>query len=160
MAYDVSLDNTKDVAGAREEMFDFIQRNPNYNIIYFDGWDGLGATAVLRSIPQALLSMKSPPPGLCFDRIIYIDCSTWKSKRVMQRKIAHELKLDRKTMAMFEERDEEDDFNGVDHGSRDVIVEVSAMINQTLIQTRFMLILLNGSTDEVAPSEFGFPEYQ
>ncbi|KAJ1266858.1 hypothetical protein BS78_07G011500 [Paspalum vaginatum] len=104
--------------------------------------------------------MKSPPPGLCFGRIIYIDCSTWESKRGMQRKIAHELKLDRMTMAMFEEQDEEDDFNGVDHGSRDVIREVSAMINQTLIQTRFMLILLNGSTDEVAPSEFGIPEYQ
>ncbi|KAJ1255640.1 hypothetical protein BS78_K176800 [Paspalum vaginatum] len=149
----------RDVAGAREEIFYLIQRNPNYNTIYFDGWDGLGATAVLRSIPQALLSMKSPPPGLCFGRIIYIDCSTWKSKRGMQRKIAHELKLDRKTMAMFEERDEEDDFNGVDHGSRDVIREVSAMILQTLIQTRFMLILLNGSKDEVAPSEFGIPEY-
>ncbi|KAJ1255647.1 hypothetical protein BS78_K177200, partial [Paspalum vaginatum] len=148
-----------DVAGARDEIFNLIQRNPNCNTIYFDGWSGLGATAVLRSIPQALLSMKSPPPGLCFGRIIYIDCSTWKSKRVMQRKIAHELKLDRKTMAMFDDRDE-DDFNGVDHGSRDVIREASAMINQTLIQTRFLLILLNGSTDEFAPSEFGIPEYQ
>ncbi|KAJ1266857.1 hypothetical protein BS78_07G011400 [Paspalum vaginatum] len=103
--------------------------------------------------------MKSPPPGLCFGRIIYIDCSTWKSKRVMQRKIAHELKLGRKTMALFEEQDEEDDINGVDHGSRDLIREVSSMINQTVIQTRFMMILINGSSDEVSPSEFGIPEY-
>ncbi|WVZ95491.1 hypothetical protein U9M48_041247, partial [Paspalum notatum var. saurae] len=151
--------DARDVAGAREKILNTIQRNPNYINICFDGWNSLGATAVLRSIPQALISMKSPPPGLCFGRIIYIDCSTWKSKRVMQRTIAHELKLDRKTMSMFEERDEEDDFNGVDHGSRDVIREVTAMINRALIQTRFMLILLNGSTDEVTPSEFGIPEY-
>jgi hypothetical protein len=103
--------------------------------------------------------MKSPPPKLCFGRIIYIDCSRWESKRAMQRKIAQELKLDQKTMPMFEEQDKEDDFNGVDHGSRDVIREVSVMINQTLRESRFMMVFINGSTDEVALTEFGILEY-
>ncbi|XP_066353783.1 uncharacterized protein [Miscanthus floridulus] len=149
-----------DVVDAREKILNYIQRaSLKNNIIYFDGWRGFGATAVLRSIAQAIPSMKSPPPKLCFGRTIYIDCSWWESKRVMQRKIAEELRLDRKTMAMIEEQDEEDDFNGVDHGSRDVIREVSAMIDQTLRENRFMMIFINGSADEIALSEIGIPEY-
>ncbi|CAD6266315.1 unnamed protein product [Miscanthus lutarioriparius] len=148
-----------DVVDAREKILNLIQGNLKNNIIYFDGWNGFGATAVLRSIAQAIPSMKSPPPKLCFGRTIYIDCSRWESKRVMQRKIAEQLKLDRKTMAMFEEQDEEDDFNGVDHGSRDVIRQVSAMIDQTLRESRFMMIFINGSTDEVSLTEFGILEY-
>ncbi|CAL5008996.1 unnamed protein product [Urochloa decumbens] len=149
----------KDVVGAREEIFNIIQRNPNNNIIYFDGWNGFGAIAVLRSIARTLPSVKAPPPELSFGRTFLIDCSTWQSKRVMQRKIVEELKLDRKAMAMIDEQDEEDDFNGVDYGSRDVIREVSAMIFQTLTESRFMMVFLNGSTDEVDLSEFGIPEY-
>jgi hypothetical protein len=103
--------------------------------------------------------MQSPPPKICFGRIIYIDCSRWESKTVMQRKIAEELRLDRKTMAMFEEKDEEDDFSGVDHASRDVVREVSVVIDQTLRESRFMMIFINGSTDEVSLSEFGILEY-
>ena len=78
---------------------------------------------------------------------------------MMQRKIAEELRLDRKTMAMIEEQDQEDDFNGVDHCSRDVIREVSAMIDQTLRENRFMMIFINGSADEIALTEIGIPEY-
>ncbi|CAL5008999.1 unnamed protein product [Urochloa decumbens] len=76
----------------------------------------------------------------------------------MQRKIAEELN-DRKAMAKIDELDDEDDFKGVDCGSRDVIREVSAMIFQTLTESRFMMVFLNGSTDEVDLSEFGIPEY-
>jgi len=47
----------------------------------------------------------------------------------MQRKIAEELKLGPETvMATFDKQDEEDDFNGVDLGSRDVIPSVSQVI--------------------------------
>ncbi|CAD6266309.1 unnamed protein product [Miscanthus lutarioriparius] len=151
--------DARDVVAAREEILNLIQGNLKNNIIYFDGWRGFGATAVLRSIAQAIPSMKSPPPKLCFGRTIYIDCSRWESKRVMQRKIAEELKLDRKTIAMFAKQDEEDDFNGVDHGSRDVIRQVSEIIAQTLRESRFMMIFINGSADEVSLTEFGIVEY-
>ncbi|CAL5004498.1 unnamed protein product [Urochloa decumbens] len=77
----------------------------------------------------------------------------------MQRKIAEELKLDRKAMAMIDEQDEEDDFNGVDYGSRDVVRQVSTMIVQTLTESRFMMLFLNGSNAEVDLSEFGIPGY-
>ncbi|WVZ95459.1 hypothetical protein U9M48_041222 [Paspalum notatum var. saurae] len=73
----------------------------------------------------------------------------------MQRKIAGQLKLDQKTTDMFEERDGEDDFNGVDHGSRDVIWEVSERIDQTLRESRCMVVFLNGSYDEIDLREFG-----
>jgi hypothetical protein len=103
--------------------------------------------------------MKDPPPELCFGRIIYIDCSTWESQRMMQRKISDELKLDQKTMDMFQEQDEEDDFNGVDHASRDVIPSVAAVIDKTLRESTFMMILINGSDDELELRRFGIPEY-
>jgi hypothetical protein len=103
--------------------------------------------------------MKDPPPKLCFSRTIYIDCSRWTSKRMMQRKIADELKLDRKTMAMFDEQDEEDDFTGVDHGSRDAIRSVTSVIDSTLRESRFMMIFINGSDDELDLSRLGVPQY-
>ncbi|XP_039818591.1 uncharacterized protein LOC120681122 [Panicum virgatum] len=79
----------------------------------------------------------------------------------MQRKIAEELKLDPETvMATFDKQDEEDDFNGVDLGSRDVIPSVSQVIAKPLINRKFMMVFLNGSDDEVDVRSFGIsPEY-
>ncbi|RLN03233.1 hypothetical protein C2845_PM13G00920 [Panicum miliaceum] len=108
---------------------------------------------------RVLPSMKDPPPGRRFGRIIYLDCSIWESKRAMQRKLAEELKLDRRTMAMFEEQDEEDDFYEVDRASRDMIRNVAAVIDQTLRGSRFMVIFINGSDDEIILSPFGISEY-
>uniref|UniRef100_A0A0E0ENA3 NB-ARC domain-containing protein n=1 Tax=Oryza meridionalis TaxID=40149 RepID=A0A0E0ENA3_9ORYZ len=153
----------RDVGAAREEILNLIQRNININrtmtIIYWDGWDGFGRTGVLRSIADVLPSMKPYPPELRFDRTIYIDCSRWKNKRVMQRKIAEELKLDNETMALFDKQDEEDDFNGVDLRSRDAILNVSAAISRILSQSRFLMIFLNGSDDEIPLSTFGIADY-
>ncbi|KAL6658764.1 hypothetical protein ACP70R_002804 [Stipagrostis hirtigluma subsp. patula] len=146
-----------DVNGAREEILKLVQRNIKDNIIYFDGWCGFGASAVLRSI--VLQSMKAPHSELCFTRAIYIDCSAWKSKRMMQRRIAEELKFDSKTMAMFEKQDEEDDFNRVDYGSRDLIRVVSAMIARTLMESKYMMVFLIGSDDEVTLNDFGVTEW-
>jgi hypothetical protein len=142
---------------AREEIFDLIRRNRDKRIIYFHGWDGFGAAPVLRSIAQELGSIKAKktPSELCFERIIYIDCSAWESRRVMQRKIAEELELDLGTMAMLDKQDEEDDFNGVDHGSRDLIRSVSEAIAQTLVYKKLMMLFLNGSDDEVDVNKFG-----
>ena len=61
----------------------------------------------------------------------------------MQRKIEEELKLGLETvMAMFDKQDEEDDFNGVDLGSRDVIPSVSQVIAQTLFNRKFVMVFL------------------
>jgi hypothetical protein len=58
-------------------------------------------------------------------------------------------------MAMFDKQDEEDDFNGLDHGSRDVILSVSQVILRTLIYAKFIVIFLNGSDDEIDMNRFG-----
>jgi hypothetical protein len=102
---------------------------------------------------QELRSIKASE--LCFDKVIYIDCSAWESTRQMQRKIAEELQLDLGTLAMFDKQDEEDDFNGVDRGSRDVILSVSQVILRTLFHTKLMMIFLNGSDDEIDINRFG-----
>nr|ASV63917.1 BPH6 [Oryza sativa]ASV63918.1 BPH6 [Oryza sativa] len=78
----------------------------------------------------------------------------------MQRKIAEELKLDSETMALFDKKDEDDDFRGPDQGSRDVITSVSATIYKTLMGSRFIIIFLNGSDDEMDMPRFGIPTFQ
>ncbi|KAM3345713.1 hypothetical protein ACQJBY_020297 [Aegilops geniculata] len=76
----------------------------------------------------------------------------------MQMVIANDLGLDRSVMAIFDKKDEEDDFNGVDQGSRDVIQSVAAVIFQTLASKRFMIIYINGTDDEVDITRFGIPQ--
>ncbi|KAF8762558.1 hypothetical protein HU200_009333 [Digitaria exilis] len=146
-----------DVNDARDAVLAYIGYKDSTTIIYIDGWGGFGAAPVLRSMAQKLRSMQAEktPPHLRFDTIIYLDCSAWESKREMQRKIAEELQLDPQTMAMFEKQDEEDDFDGVNLGSRDVIRGVSQVIAQTLVDKRFMMIFLNGSDDEIDVNNFG-----
>jgi hypothetical protein len=121
--------------------------------IYFDGWDGLAASAVLRAIAE------DPPPSLRnkFDRIIHIDCSRWKSRRALQRLIADELKLPQSVMVAFDREDDEDDYSGVDEGSRDEIGEVGRVIAGSLSQHRCLVVFHNGSADMVDLVDFGIP---
>ncbi|TVU37321.1 hypothetical protein EJB05_10630, partial [Eragrostis curvula] len=95
--------------------------------------------------------------GMDLERFRFLDCSLWESRRIMQRKIAEELKLDHTTMKVFDMKDEDDDFNGVDRSSRDVIQSVAALIDQTLRSSRFMMIFINGSDDEIDMTRFGIP---
>jgi hypothetical protein len=71
-----------DINTARQSIFHDMRRQSerHQKVIYFDGWRGFGAVPVLRSIVKELGSIKSKntPPELCFDRIIYIDCSVWE----------------------------------------------------------------------------------
>ncbi|XP_044949639.1 uncharacterized protein LOC123399287 [Hordeum vulgare subsp. vulgare] len=148
-----------DIDGAKEQILEYVTGRPEKKVIYFHGWDGFGASPVLRSIAQVLSSLKvDAPRELRFDRIIYVDCSRWKSRREMQRVIAEELKLDRATMDMFIKQDEEDDFSGLDQDSRDVIPSIATEIDRTLRDCRFMMIFLNGSEDEVDVTRFGIPQ--
>ena len=79
---------------------------------------------------------------------------------MMQRKIAEELELDLGIMAKFDEQDEEDDFNGVDYASRDVIPSVWQAVAQTLMYRKVLMVFLNGSDDTIDVSRFGInPEY-
>jgi hypothetical protein len=75
------------------------------NVIYFDGWDGLGASAVLRAVAGRLTTTSPagqtapPPAGLEFDQVIHIDCSMWESRRALQRAVTEQLKLPDEVMA-------------------------------------------------------------
>ena len=112
------------------------------NVVYFDGWDGLGASAVLRAVAQRL-ELKEPmrPPGQDFDQVIHIDHSKWENTRAVQREIAKQLKLPTWVMEMFDQQDEEDDFNGIiDQGSRAEIAEVAAEIQRSIQGCRFLLV--------------------
>uniref|UniRef100_A0ACD5UAA7 Uncharacterized protein n=1 Tax=Avena sativa TaxID=4498 RepID=A0ACD5UAA7_AVESA len=148
----------ENVDHAREGIFHYIQRMVDQRVIYFHGWSGLGASAVLRSIAE-LLPSRREIPELCFDRIILIDCSEWRSRRSMQRAIAEELKLDCSTMAIFDNQDEEDDFHGVGESSRDEILSVSRKIHHILKDSRFIMLFCNGSDDEIDLYDFGVPSF-
>ncbi|CAN6227478.1 unnamed protein product [Urochloa humidicola] len=131
------------------------------HVIYFDGWGGLGASAVLRAVAQRLApgASEAAPPGLRFDQIIHIDCSTWQCRRALQRAIADQLSLPAGVMRMFDRQDEEDDFHGIAQGSRTEIPQVLEAMYQLIqkLNHRFLVIFHNGSSQEIDLSIFGFP---
>ncbi|CAL5078719.1 unnamed protein product [Urochloa decumbens] len=125
------------------------------NVFYFDGWDGLGASAVLRDIAQRLTP--TSPTGkkdldeLGFDQVIHIDCSMWESRRELQREVAKKLELPDEVMEMFDRQNEEDDFRGVPQGSRVEVQQVLKEMQQQIqkLNRRFLLIFHNGSGEEI-----------
>ncbi|CAL5078717.1 unnamed protein product [Urochloa decumbens] len=130
------------------------------NVFYFDGWDGLGASAVLRAIATATSPDVKRALAVEFDQVIHIDCSMWESKRALQRKVAQQLKLRAEVMKMFDRQDEEDDFRGVAQGSRAELQEVVREMHQHIqkLNHRFLVIFCNGSSEEIdLASLCGFP---
>uniref|UniRef100_A0ACD5WIQ3 Uncharacterized protein n=1 Tax=Avena sativa TaxID=4498 RepID=A0ACD5WIQ3_AVESA len=127
--------------------------NTAHKAIYFDGWAGLAASAVLTAIAE------DPPQSLLqnFNKIIHIDCSRWKSRRSLQRKIAQELKLPHHVMAVIDRQDEEDDFSGINESSRFEINDVGAEIHRLLLQEKCLIVFLNGSNRTVDLDNFGIP---
>ncbi|CAL4996747.1 unnamed protein product [Urochloa decumbens] len=124
--------------------------------IYFYGWFGLGASTVLRAIAE------HPPPSLLerFNKIIHIDCSRWKSRRELQRAIAYELKLTQQVAADFDRQDEEDDFSGIDQGSRAEIGTIATVIFMSLVSYRCLVIFHNGSDGMVDLLSCGIPQLE
>lgn len=135
----------------------FVKNQRDTRVIYFDGWRGFGASAVLRAVADELTS-RGAWPELHIDKVIQIDCSTWKSRRAMQRAIAVELKLDDSVIEIIDKTDEEDDFKGVDEGSRSEIMSVAEVIDQVLRDHKFMVAFHNGSGDYIDLGSFGFPQ--
>ncbi|CAM0948468.1 unnamed protein product [Alopecurus aequalis] len=128
-------------------------RNPVYRAIYWEGWSGLAASAVLRAIAS------DPPPSLRkkFNKIIHVDCSRWRSRREVQRTIARELKLPRRVMDVFDRQDAEDDFRGVDESSRAEIEIVGREIFGAVMGLACLVVFHNGSNDMVNLTAFGIP---
>jgi hypothetical protein len=79
------------VDAAEEHILDLLKADTSTagrskgNVIYFNGWQGLGASAVLRAVAQCLASSSDAPEGLRFDKIMHIDCLKWESRRALQR---------------------------------------------------------------------------
>lgn len=129
-------------------------------MVYFDGWEGLGASAVLRAVAKRLTTVQIADPELKFEKIIHIDCSRWKSRREMQRKIAEKLEMTQ-AKDLIDEQDEADDINGKDESSRDVINDVGIAVNDVLMSGRFLVVFHNGSDNEIKDvTNFGLPLYQ
>ncbi|TVU41928.1 hypothetical protein EJB05_15488, partial [Eragrostis curvula] len=141
------------------------------NVIYFDGWDGLGASAVLRAIaargtatskqePAASTGSGSVSAGLEFEQVIHIDCSKWESRRALQKAVAEQLELPAKVMEMFDKQEEEDDFRGVAQYSRTEVEHVTRVMYQHIqkLNRRLLVIFHNGSSEEIdLASLCGFP---
>ena len=107
-----------DMETAVQQIAPFLEDTSNDapRFIYFEGWDGLGASTVLRAIAEQLAhSLREK-----FEKIIHIDCSVWKS--------VDEIKLTQQLAADFDRQDEEEDFSGVDQGSRAEIRDITGVI--------------------------------
>ncbi|XP_062224678.1 uncharacterized protein LOC133923382 [Phragmites australis] len=138
----------------KQEIIGYLESiDTSHKSIYFDGCYGLGASAVLRAI------VEDPPLSLRkkFNRIIHVDCSRWKSRRAMQREIVDNLKLPQWVMAIIDKQDEEDDFSGVDEGSRLEIERVGWEIQSSLRDHTCLVVFHNGSNDIIDIRDFGIP---
>uniref|UniRef100_A0A453DIN3 Uncharacterized protein n=1 Tax=Aegilops tauschii subsp. strangulata TaxID=200361 RepID=A0A453DIN3_AEGTS len=102
---------------------------------------------------------KQGPPGLEFEQVIHIDSSKWESRRAVQREISEQLKLPGWVRKMFDKQDEDDDFSGMDQGSRTEIAEVTAEIHRSMQSRRFLLVLHNGSSEEIDTFNLGLSLY-
>ncbi|WVZ83085.1 hypothetical protein U9M48_030265 [Paspalum notatum var. saurae] len=133
------------------------------NVIYFNGWDGLGASAVLRAVAQRLAAAaasEAPLAGLQFDQVIHMDCSKWESRRALQRAMAKQLKLPAEVMEMLDRQDEEDDYNGVAQDSRSEVPKAVREMYEHIqkLNSSFLVIFHNGSNEEIDLASFcGFP---
>uniref|UniRef100_M8CBQ7 Disease resistance protein At4g27190-like leucine-rich repeats domain-containing protein n=1 Tax=Aegilops tauschii TaxID=37682 RepID=M8CBQ7_AEGTA len=130
----------KNIDAAAGEMIGVLEGTSKGNVILVHGWHGFGASAALKVLAQRMKSSKSK-----FDRVIHVDCSVWKSMRALQKAVAEELELPPSVMAIFDWCDEEDDFSGIDEGSRGVIADMRSEIFRNLISSRFVVIFHNGS---------------
>uniref|UniRef100_A0A0E0J9H5 NB-ARC domain-containing protein n=1 Tax=Oryza nivara TaxID=4536 RepID=A0A0E0J9H5_ORYNI len=146
---------------AAKKIIDFLddKSNNRSTVIYFEGgYYGLGSSAVLKEVAKRLRWSSVPEKlKLGLDKIIHVDCSLWQSKRALQKAIAQELKLPRWVMAVFDQRDEEDDFDGVEHGARGVIPDVTEAILNELAGHTCLVIFHNGSGGYIDVQECGVP---
>ncbi|KAG2559244.1 hypothetical protein PVAP13_8NG080384 [Panicum virgatum] len=150
----VPVDNISDAVNLFIK-YHFNTDSPTYerrqNILYFDGWDGIGASAVLTAISNLPRSKE-----FNFDRVITIHFSKSES-RSLQRNIAEQLKLGTSVVNVFHKQDEDDDFEGIDKTSRQEIPEVSDHIFEVLAKERFLVIFRNGTDEEINWVNFGIP---
>jgi len=113
------------IDGAAEQILHLLEGADNQReVIYFHGWSGWGASAVLKAVVKQLRSSsRLADTGTARDlgKIIHVDVSQWQSKRTLQKVIAEELELPPQVMALFDQHDEEDDFDGVEQSDRAVI---------------------------------------
>ncbi|KAI4978845.1 hypothetical protein ZWY2020_015598 [Hordeum vulgare] len=77
--------------------------------------------------------------------------------RALQKAVAEELELPPSVMAIFDQQDEEDDFSGIDEGSRGVIEDIRTEIFIKLASSRFVVIFHNGSNEYIDLYECGVP---
>ncbi|KAF7005596.1 hypothetical protein CFC21_020710 [Triticum aestivum] len=143
---------------AVEEIIPYLEDTSNtaHKTIYFGGWHGLAASAVLRAIAE------DPPPSLLkkFNKIIHVDCSRWKSRRALQRTIAQELNLPQQIMDIFDRQDEQDDFAGIDQGSKAEVEDVGAEIHHALQDHKCLVVFHNGSDNTIDLNDFGIPKQE
>lgn len=154
----IRADTVNDAVYAILRKLESNHRARERNVIYFGGWDGLGASAVLRAIPKVLASKEHQrlrPRAVDFERVIHVDFSHWESTRAVQRAIAEQLELPSSVMEMVDKQDEEDDFNGVDKGSRSEIPDVAVAIHKGIHGSTFLLVLHNGSSEEINTDNLG-----
>uniref|UniRef100_A0A0E0DA36 Disease resistance protein At4g27190-like leucine-rich repeats domain-containing protein n=1 Tax=Oryza meridionalis TaxID=40149 RepID=A0A0E0DA36_9ORYZ len=151
----IIADSIDEAAG---RVIELLEDTSKENVMYFHGWSGLGASAVLRAVAKRLTMRPSPSPGRRrWEKMIHVDCSVWQSKRALQKAIAQELQLPRSLMALFDQHDEEDDFSGVDQGMRGVVPLVTQAILSDLVNHTFLVIFHNGSGSYIDLQECGVP---
>jgi hypothetical protein len=147
----IDVENTFDAA--RKILHHVEYKYKEKKVFYFEGWDGMGASAALKEAAKRLKSSASK-----FDSVLHLDCSLWKSRRALQKAIAEEIKLPHSVMAILSQHDKEDDFDGVEEGARKEVQEINTHTYRKLSTVnRLVVVFHNGSGSFIDLSEFGIP---
>jgi hypothetical protein len=98
----ITLD-ANNIDGAAEQIIHLLEdADKGGDVIYFHGWAGWGASAVLKEVVKLLRSsLGSADAGTAggLEKIIHVDFSRWQSKRALQKAIAEELEPPQQVMA-------------------------------------------------------------
>ncbi|XP_047055960.1 uncharacterized protein LOC124662121 [Lolium rigidum] len=127
---DVYIDGIDDAPRKLLDLLLRLEYDRKAKSFFLAGWfgEGVGASAVLRATVELLKSGRSHPDTTQhFGKVIHVDYSLCKNRRDMQRAIAKELNLGH-LMPIFDNQDEEDDFEGIAVSSRKEIESIGSEI--------------------------------
>ncbi|XP_020105180.1 uncharacterized protein LOC109721796 [Ananas comosus] len=134
--------------------------NGSYQKIYVEAWEGVGATALLREVAEAVEKSEKRE----FETVIkVVRPAPFRNGREMQRAVAEQLNLLLRspsvTAAAFDAADENDDFSGVEFSSRGLLLEVAKEIYRAVEGRIVLLVFCNSIADDklIDPIDLGIP---
>nr|CAD1832880.1 unnamed protein product [Ananas comosus var. bracteatus] len=130
-----------------EQLKDYVLRrlfDESIQKIYVEAWNGVGATALLREVAEAVETSEKRE----FETVIkVVQPALFGNPREIQRAVAKQLNLPPSVTAPLDAEDEDDDFKGKEFSSRYLLWQVADEIYQAVRDRSVLLVLCNNLVD-------------